>query len=126
MTNAEDLNSWPEDWPMSAVREIDLAHERISELERELAEAREQLRLANVDNFGTMAELAEANRRIGLAADNTFESVLWRRLATDLRVPNGWCYDDMERHFREVVRLTLADFPPNELIRREAGEVASG
>ena len=33
---------------------------RIEQLERELAEAKEQLRLCNVDQFTTAAELAEA------------------------------------------------------------------
>jgi hypothetical protein len=33
-------------------------------LERELAEAKEQLRLCNVDQFTTAAELAEANARL--------------------------------------------------------------
>ena len=33
---------------------------QVSQLERELAEAKEQLRLCNVDNFATAAELAEA------------------------------------------------------------------
>ena len=33
---------------------------QVSQLERELAEAKEQLRLCNVDQFTTAAELAEA------------------------------------------------------------------
>ena len=50
------------------------------------------------------------------AVDNTFESVLWRRLAPDLRLPTGWCFNDMERHFRETVRKTLAECPPNNML----------
>jgi hypothetical protein len=37
---------------------------RIEQLERELAEAKEQLRLCNVDQFTTAAELAEAQAKI--------------------------------------------------------------
>ena len=33
---------------------------QVSQLERELAEVKEQLRLCNVDNFATTAELADA------------------------------------------------------------------
>ena len=38
------------------------AKDKIVQLERELAEAKEQLRLCNVDQFTTAAELAEAKR----------------------------------------------------------------
>jgi len=37
---------------------------KIDELKRELAEAKEQLRLCNVDQFTTAAELAEAQAEI--------------------------------------------------------------
>ena len=46
-------------YPLSAI--LDEGEEsRIEQLERELAEAKEQLRLCNVDQFTTAAELAEA------------------------------------------------------------------
>jgi hypothetical protein len=45
-------------YPLSAVMGDD--EDRIDQLERELVEAREQLRLCNVDQFTTAAELAEA------------------------------------------------------------------
>lgn len=44
--------------------------------------------------------------------DNSFESVLWRKLACDFRVHAGWRLEDMEKRFREVVRETLRDHPP--------------
>ena len=37
---------------------------RIEQLERELDEVKEQLRLCNIDQFTTAAELAEANARL--------------------------------------------------------------
>ena len=44
--------------------------------------------------------------------DKSFESVLWRRLACDFRVHAGWKLEGMERSFREIVRRTLAEYPP--------------
>ena len=46
-------------YPLSAITG-DEEESRIDQLERELAEVKEQLRLCNVDNFATAAELAEA------------------------------------------------------------------
>lgn len=43
---------------------------------------------------------------------NDFTSVLWRRLASDFRLHAGWRYEDMEKHFREIVRRTLEEYPP--------------
>jgi len=45
-------------YPLSAIMGKD--ENRIEALERELAEVKEQLRLCNVDQFTTAAELAEA------------------------------------------------------------------
>ena len=45
-------------YPLSAI--MGEEENRIEHLERELAEAKEQLRLCNVDQFTTAAELAEA------------------------------------------------------------------
>jgi hypothetical protein len=45
--------------------------------------------------------------------DNSFVSVLWRRLHSDLRRPSGWGDDLMEPYVREVVERTLKEFPPN-------------
>ena len=42
---------------------------RIEQLERELAEVKEQLRLCNVDQFTTAAELAEAKAQRDLAVE---------------------------------------------------------
>jgi len=42
----------------------DCAELALNHLERELADAKEQLRLCNVDQFTTAAELAEANARL--------------------------------------------------------------
>jgi hypothetical protein len=41
--------------------------DRMSDLERELAEAKEQLRLCNVDQFTTAAELAETSKALRIA-----------------------------------------------------------
>lgn len=46
-------------YPLSAIMDEESPAEQ---LERELAEAKEQLRLCNVDQFTTAAELAEAKR----------------------------------------------------------------
>ena len=46
-------------YPLSAITG-DEEESRIDQLERELAEVKEQLRLCNVDQFTTAAELAEA------------------------------------------------------------------
>ena len=51
-------------YPLSAITG-DEEESRIDQLERELAEVKEQLRLCNVDQFTTAAELAEANAEIG-------------------------------------------------------------
>ena len=46
-------------YPLSSIMDED-EESRIDQLERELAEVKEQLRLCNVDQFTTAAELAEA------------------------------------------------------------------
>jgi len=46
-------------------------------------------------------------------ADNSFTSVLWRRMSTDMRLHDGWTLEDCERNFRKIVGQTLADSPPN-------------
>ena len=46
-------------YPLSAITG-DEEESRIDQLERELAEVKEQLRLCNIDQFTTAAELAEA------------------------------------------------------------------
>lgn len=48
------------------------------------------------------------------ATDNSFESVLWRRLACDFRIHAGWKLEDAERNFRENFRRTLAECPREE------------
>jgi hypothetical protein len=52
-------------YPLSAVMGDD--EDRIDQLERELVEAREQLRLCNVDQFTTAAELAETSKALRIA-----------------------------------------------------------
>ena len=49
-------------YPLSAI--MGEEENRIEHLERELAEAKEQLRLCNVDQFTTAAELAEARAQL--------------------------------------------------------------
>jgi hypothetical protein len=53
-------------YPLSAI--MGENEDRIEQLERELAEARDQLRLCNVDQFTTAAELAETSKALRIAA----------------------------------------------------------
>jgi hypothetical protein len=56
--------------------------------------------------------------------DNSFVSVLWRRLHSDLRRTSGLNDAQMERYFRSIVERTLKEFPPNEeLTLRNGGSV---
>jgi len=47
------------------------------------------------------------------AVDNSFTTVLWRRLCFDMRLHAGWTMETCERNFRRIVEQTLADSPPN-------------
>jgi hypothetical protein len=48
------------------------------------------------------------------AIDNSFTSVLWRRLSADMRLHTGWTMEACERNFRKIVNQTLVDNPPND------------
>lgn len=61
------------------------------------------------------SERSEAPQSAGsdVKCDNSFEAVLFRRLCFDLRLPEGWTMEVMEKHFRRIVRETLREFPPS-------------
>lgn len=64
------------------------------------------------DALGRIATLERRYESKLAGVDNTFESVLWLRLCGDFRYTSYLTVEGMELIFREIVRRTLAEYPP--------------
>ena len=73
-------------------------------LERELAEVKEQLRLCNIDQFTTAAELAEANARLDWL--DTVECEIFHRGYGEYRYYIG---DNFTKKAREVIDAAMKE-----------------
>lgn len=68
-TDAARISAWGEGGIENSIGFSAIPVEFARQLERELAEVKEQLRLCNIDQFATAAELAEAKAQRDLAVE---------------------------------------------------------